>query len=190
VVVAAAATSVLSLCEIAALADSGAGGSTTDSPGVLSGSIVQAPVHLPANVCGNTVNVIGLLNPAFGNTCDNELSPVAEVRPDVPAQTGSSDTGSRQTPPPTGVVASPPVARTPAPRQPAPAEQLPHEAASPGNARGSFTQQSGAVPASFESRPALAETGSEAMVAGAGLSAALIAGGVVLLRRGRAVRPQ
>ncbi|MGW7178946.1 chaplin family protein, partial [Streptomyces xanthophaeus] len=23
------------------------------------------------NVCGNTVNVIGLLNPAFGNTCVN-----------------------------------------------------------------------------------------------------------------------
>ncbi|MGW6370322.1 chaplin family protein, partial [Streptomyces niveus] len=23
------------------------------------------------NVCGNTINVIGLLNPAFGNTCVN-----------------------------------------------------------------------------------------------------------------------
>ncbi|MCZ9344055.1 chaplin, partial [Streptomyces sp. TRM76130] len=26
----------------------------------------------PVNVCGNTVNVIGLLNPAFGNTCVNK----------------------------------------------------------------------------------------------------------------------
>ena len=28
---------------------------------------VQVPVHVPVNVGGNTVNVIGLLNPAFGN---------------------------------------------------------------------------------------------------------------------------
>ncbi|HEY3483437.1 MAG TPA: chaplin, partial [Streptomyces sp.] len=32
---------------------------------------VQVPVHVPVNVCGNTVNVIGLLNPAFGNQCQN-----------------------------------------------------------------------------------------------------------------------
>jgi hypothetical protein len=30
------------------------------------------PVHVPVNVCGNTVSVIGLLNPAFGNTCINK----------------------------------------------------------------------------------------------------------------------
>jgi hypothetical protein len=29
------------------------------------------PVHVPVNVCGNTISVIGLLNPAFGNTCVN-----------------------------------------------------------------------------------------------------------------------
>lgn len=28
-------------------------------------------MHIPVNVCGNTVNVIALLNPAFGNTCAN-----------------------------------------------------------------------------------------------------------------------
>lgn len=32
-----------------------------------SGNLVQVPVHVPVNVVGNTVNVIGLLNPAFGN---------------------------------------------------------------------------------------------------------------------------
>ncbi|NEE48174.1 chaplin, partial [Streptomyces sp. SID8455] len=26
---------------------------------------------VPVNVCGNTINVVGLLNPAFGNTCVN-----------------------------------------------------------------------------------------------------------------------
>ena len=40
-------------------------------PGVLSGNVIQVPVHVPVNVCGNTVSVIGLLNPAFGNTCIN-----------------------------------------------------------------------------------------------------------------------
>ncbi|MFI6941496.1 chaplin [Streptomyces sp. NPDC050418] len=54
-----------------AMADAGAQGAATDSPGVLSGNVVQVPVHVPVNVCGNTVNVIGLLNPAFGNTCVN-----------------------------------------------------------------------------------------------------------------------
>ncbi|MFD0065100.1 chaplin [Streptomyces sp. NPDC056690] len=28
-------------------------------------------MHVPVNACGNTVNVIGLLNPAFGNSCSN-----------------------------------------------------------------------------------------------------------------------
>jgi ChpA-C len=33
------------------------------------GSLVYAPVTTQVNNCGNTVNVVGLLNPAFGNTC-------------------------------------------------------------------------------------------------------------------------
>ncbi|MEU8568207.1 chaplin [Streptomyces pathocidini] len=55
----------------AASADSGANGAAVKSPGVLSGNVVQVPVHAPVNVCGNTINVIALLNPAFGNTCVN-----------------------------------------------------------------------------------------------------------------------
>ncbi|MGP3689859.1 chaplin [Streptomyces sp. IBSNAI002] len=54
-----------------AVADAGAQGAAFASPGVLSGNVVQVPVHVPVNVCGNTVNVIALLNPAFGNTCVN-----------------------------------------------------------------------------------------------------------------------
>lgn len=45
----------------------GAHGKAVNSPGVGSGNVVQVPVHIPVNVVGNTVNVIGLLNPAFGN---------------------------------------------------------------------------------------------------------------------------
>ena len=56
----------------AASADAAATGVAHNSPGVLSGNLVQVPVHVPVNICGNTVNVIGLLNPAFGNTCVNE----------------------------------------------------------------------------------------------------------------------
>ncbi|NEA39412.1 chaplin [Streptomyces sp. SID11233] len=56
---------------VPAFADSGAEGAAVGSPGVLSGNLVQVPVHVPLNVCGNSINVIGLLNPAFGNTCVN-----------------------------------------------------------------------------------------------------------------------
>ncbi|WP_353943739.1 chaplin [Streptomyces sp. HUAS MG91] len=54
-----------------AMADAGAQGAAANSPGVLSGNLLQVPVHVPVNACGNTVDVIGLLNPAFGNTCVN-----------------------------------------------------------------------------------------------------------------------
>ena len=67
----AAATGVLAVTGGYAHADSGANGAATGSPGVLSGNTVQVPVHIPVNVCGNTISVIGLLNPAFGNTCIN-----------------------------------------------------------------------------------------------------------------------
>ncbi|MBV2358077.1 chaplin [Streptomyces sp. J2-1] len=44
-----------------------AGGEAKHSPGVVSGNVIQAPVHVPVNAVGNSVSVIGLLNPAFGN---------------------------------------------------------------------------------------------------------------------------
>ncbi|WP_329132707.1 chaplin [Streptomyces sp. NBC_00670] len=68
----AAATGVLAVTGGYAHADSAANGTASDSPGVLSGNSVQAPVHVPVNVCGNTVNVVGLLNPAAGNACANK----------------------------------------------------------------------------------------------------------------------
>lgn len=42
-------------------------GQAAHSPGVGSGNLVQAPVHVPVNAVGNTVSVIGALNPAFAN---------------------------------------------------------------------------------------------------------------------------
>ncbi|WP_103502209.1 MULTISPECIES: chaplin [Streptomyces] len=58
----------------AAQGGAGAEGVAANSPGVLSGNLVQVPVHVPINACGNTVNVVGLLNPTFGNTCINDSS--------------------------------------------------------------------------------------------------------------------
>ncbi|MFG2865464.1 chaplin [Streptomyces sioyaensis] len=42
-------------------------GKAVHSPGVASGNLVQAPVHVPVNAIGNTVTVIGALNPTFAN---------------------------------------------------------------------------------------------------------------------------
>ena len=54
-----------------ASADNGPVGVATNSPGVLSGNVVQVPVNVDANACGNTINLVGLLDPAFGNVCTN-----------------------------------------------------------------------------------------------------------------------
>ncbi|MFC9424598.1 MULTISPECIES: chaplin [unclassified Streptomyces] len=55
-----------------AMADAGAEGVAVGSPGILSGNVVQIPVHVPINVCGNTIDVIALLNPTSGNKCVNK----------------------------------------------------------------------------------------------------------------------
>ncbi|CAL9312491.1 MULTISPECIES: chaplin [Streptomyces] len=48
-----------------------ADGKAVGSPGVVSGNLVQVPVDVPVNVSGNSINVIGVLNPAFGNVAVN-----------------------------------------------------------------------------------------------------------------------
>ncbi|MFF7858297.1 chaplin family protein [Streptomyces sp. NPDC007904] len=57
---------------MASATDAHADGTAVGSPGVVSGNVVQVPVHVPVNVSGNSVNVIGLLNPAFGNVAVND----------------------------------------------------------------------------------------------------------------------
>ncbi|WP_106962784.1 chaplin [Streptomyces roseochromogenus] len=57
-----------------------ADGSAAGSPGLISGNGIQLPVHVPVNVCGNTVNVVGLLNPAVGNACANGDAATAKSR--------------------------------------------------------------------------------------------------------------
>ncbi|MFV0128544.1 chaplin [Streptomyces sp. HMX112] len=55
-----------------AVADATADAAAVGSPGVLSGNVLQVPVHIPVNLCGNSVNIVGLLNPTFGNVCIND----------------------------------------------------------------------------------------------------------------------
>ncbi|MEU3184417.1 chaplin [Streptomyces sp. NPDC006923] len=71
VVLSTAAVAAVAGASGVAVADSGAKAAAVGSPGVLSGNIVQIPVHVPVNLCGNTVDAVGLLNPAFGNACVN-----------------------------------------------------------------------------------------------------------------------
>ncbi|MFE5813598.1 chaplin family protein [Streptomyces sp. NPDC056479] len=77
---------------VPAYADSAADGSAADSPGLLSGNTIQVPLHVPVNVCGNTVNVVGLLNPAVGNKCTNEDG--GAKKKSVPSHGGASAEGS------------------------------------------------------------------------------------------------
>ncbi|MER6998330.1 chaplin [Streptomyces sp. NPDC000410] len=56
---------------VASATNAHADGHAVGSPGVVSGNLVQAPVHVPVNATGNSVNVIGVLNPAFGNLSTN-----------------------------------------------------------------------------------------------------------------------
>ncbi|MFF5702590.1 chaplin [Streptomyces sp. NPDC012794] len=76
-------------------ADAEAGGQTERSPGLLSGNLVQLPLHTPVNVCGNTVSVVGVLNPAAGNGCTNAApgGGNADPRPSHPSKRGSGNGG-------------------------------------------------------------------------------------------------
>ncbi|POX56172.1 hypothetical protein C3489_07020 [Streptomyces sp. Ru71] len=57
-----------------AFADGGAEaeGAAVYSPGVLSGNVVQVPINAQVNACGNSIDLIGLLNPAGGGACVND----------------------------------------------------------------------------------------------------------------------
>ncbi|MCQ9179467.1 chaplin [Streptomyces sp. IBSBF 2953] len=92
-VMAVAAVSGAMAVTLPAHADSAANGSAAGSPGLISGNGVQLPVHLPVNLCGNTVNVVGLLNPAAGNTCADAGSAAAHGAHRAPSGGGATARG-------------------------------------------------------------------------------------------------
>jgi len=52
---------------------------------VISGNGVQLPVHLPVNITGNSVNVVGIGNPATGNESVNTPGDAPGEPPQHPA---------------------------------------------------------------------------------------------------------
>ncbi|WP_377270233.1 chaplin [Peterkaempfera sp. SMS 1(5)a] len=70
----AAAAGCLAVADAGAAAAIGADakGAAVGSPGLMTGNVVQKPISLPLNLCGNTHNFkLSMLNAAFGNTCIN-----------------------------------------------------------------------------------------------------------------------
>ncbi|MHC5264269.1 chaplin [Streptomyces sp. UC4497] len=70
-----AGTAVMGSAAMASAMDGPDGASATgvaqNSPGVLSGNVIQVPIDVPINACGNSLNLIAALNPAAGNVCAN-----------------------------------------------------------------------------------------------------------------------
>ncbi|MQS11548.1 chaplin [Streptomyces kaniharaensis] len=175
-----------------------ASGVAADSPGVASGNSIQAPAHVPVNVCGNSVNVVGLGNVPVGDACGNVAPPAPSTRPtdDCPEDNHTSvpPSTSPSTPPSTpprtngepttvgGRTSDPTTGTTPTASTPA------------ARASDNGGPSSHAVPASTRSGSAatdaaggqLASTGAGdvEMLGAAGL--ALLLGGGVLYRRARA----
>ncbi|MGP3923268.1 chaplin [Streptomyces sp. 8N616] len=57
-----------------AVAGTDAKGAAVNSGGVIAGNVVQIPIHVPINFCGNNVSWPGgasFLSPTIGNTCVN-----------------------------------------------------------------------------------------------------------------------
>ncbi|WP_405798323.1 chaplin family protein [Streptomyces sp. NBC_01506] len=142
---------------------SSASGAAVGSPGLLSGNLLQAPLDIPVNVCGNSVDLVGLLNPAFGNSCANGAegeTPHAPLLPPTPIDPldPSTPPGEHEVEPPNVPVAHDPM--------------LPE--------RPRAVEEAHAV-------DQLAETGSDRnLLAGAGLSAGLLLAGAILYRRNAA----
>jgi LPXTG-motif cell wall-anchored protein len=141
------------------------GGSTAsgvghDSPGVGSGNTASVPVHAPVNACGNTLDVVGLGNPAFGNSCGNHA--VAHHPTTPPEHCGCSETPP--VPPTTGAQTPPPSTGT--------------------DRSGDSVGQAPAAPVVQAVR--LASTGASDIGGLAAAGAALLLGGGVLYRRSRA----
>ncbi|MFG3017309.1 chaplin [Streptomyces sp. NPDC048254] len=210
---AAAAAGMLSLYAGPAFADTDATGTAGGSPGVVSGNNVQAPVHVPVNVCGNSIDVAAALNAAFGNSCASESdvdehpddrAPEPSYGDSGPDTSGYGGTGCDSgygaegspgtTPPPYGgetPCGETPPPPSPTPPSPSPTPPPPSRTAPPPSRTTPPSPSPTPSPGGGHHQgtpPTLPHTGSdrEAVLAASAASAALIAGGTMLYRRGRA----
>ncbi|MEV0525549.1 chaplin family protein [Streptomyces sp. NPDC050439] len=151
-------------------------GNTSHSPGVLTGNNVQTPADVPVNACGNTVDVVGLLNPAGGNGCANGAPAPTSPGHETPTSPESPESPSTPETPPRA--AQPPVDRAMPPME---TGRPPQHVASSSTAR----QLQSAAQEAPHAVARLAETGSDQdLLAAAAASAALLVGGGILYRRG------
>ncbi|MGA5898052.1 chaplin [Streptomyces venetus] len=145
-----------------------ASGIAKGSPGVGSGNVVQVPVDVPLNVCGNSVDGLALFNEAAKNDCEN-----GSYGGDHGGGYGHEDETTK-----------PGEERTPPVKEERP---TPHDKEKPGSS--TTPREESETPSTTEEEsgplPQLAETGSGALAAASAVSAALMAGGVMLYRRGR-----
>ncbi|MFI6850174.1 chaplin family protein [Kitasatospora sp. NPDC050467] len=175
---------------------SSASGTAAGSPGVASGNNVQAPVHVPVNACGHSVDVVGVGNPAFGNGCGNEGPTVSTPpskpdddcpeshSPNPPSQTPGSGETTPGNPRPGSPSATPPAA-TPSTGTPTATTATGGSQsgqAVPASARTASPQAT--APAATGTQLASTGAGSTELLGAAGL--ALLLGGGVLYRRARA----
>jgi LPXTG-motif cell wall-anchored protein len=150
-------------------------GTTDDSTGIASGNLIQIPVNVPINLCGNQIDVIGLANSLTDTGCGNDhgrpvpshtptgcLCPPPSPSTCPPSETGTpSATATPESPTPSGSVSVPP---------------------------GTLSDTGPATPPSGSSSGGeLAHTGSAALML-APIGAAGLAGGGALLRRRRSTR--
>ncbi|WP_432172233.1 chaplin [Streptomyces sp. Tue6028] len=157
---------------------SSAHGETTGSPGVLSGGLFQVPLDVPVNACGNTVDVVSALNPAFGNECGYGDTPPTTPPKTTPPKTTPPTTTPPPTPPPT---TTPPRTVTPPSTPPATPPPTYTPPTPPASTPPPVEEQTPPPPGG-----SLPNTGSEGTLAASAASAALLAGGILLYRRGRA----
>ncbi|WP_371501224.1 chaplin [Kitasatospora sp. NBC_00374] len=168
-----------------------ASGTTANSPGVGSGNGVHAPIDVPVDACGNSVNVVGIGNPAFGNDCANHSHP-APVHPkpstppadeDCPDTPGTPNPPHTQTPP----TQTPPT-QTP-PTQTPPTQTPPtgtDRTGTPGGDAPGTTTPVVDTTAPADTQRQLASTGAAGVELLAGTGVLLLLGGGVLYRRARA----
>jgi ChpA-C len=191
--------------------ENGGGGSTTasgrssGSPGIGAGNLIQVPINAPVNVCGNQVDVVGILNSVFSNSCANndhgrppQPSPSPTPTP-VPTQPSPTPTGTgcdcppTPPPPPPSTPCPPSGTRTPTPISgsssptgaptPSPSTRSGGSNGGGSNGGGSHGGVSGSNGGSSGTPSGvLAHTGSAALAV-APVGAGLIGGGMLLRKR-------
>ncbi len=174
-----------------------ASGSSKGSPGIGSGNVIQVPINAPVNVCGNQVDVIGILDSVTGNSCENNggSTPTPPPPPPTPTPTPTQPTptptgcGCPPPPPPPPTTPCPPSGTTTStPTSSAPGGGTPSSTASPtstsshGGSNGGSNGGTNGNGSSGKATGVLAHTGSGALAV-APLGAGLIGGGVLLRKR-------